>query len=328
MRARARPTLRGARGCRPPRTPSTRGLAVAGIPVEARLHARASTDGRLVAQADVDRNGVLDRRERVLEPVGRIRGGGELLEHRRLLDGGEPADERRRATVVGVRLAIRVDGGRAARGEERVLGDGVVVAGGLGVVDDVGGIGVRRDQRVCDLAMMTSPRGDRDARGDRVPGELVTEAHPARLDGEQVTPLRLLRRRRPRGMTASSTEVATRLGTIETSSTSRRPRRPAVRPARRRSSRPRAGDRGPPVGRAARSRRTGCRPSPRTPRRVVAGERGDRALGQRRERDVERDVRADLADRRIERMPGRAPRRCGTSARGARRGSRFGVLRP
>ena len=67
------------------------------------------------------------------------------------------------------------------------------------MVDDVGRIGVGSEQRLEDLGVEAPPRGDRDARPDRVPRELVPEADVSRIDLEQLPALRLFRRDGPAG---------------------------------------------------------------------------------------------------------------------------------
>ena len=100
---------------------------------------------------------------------------------------------------MGVRLAVRVERRRPPSGHEREVGDDVLGAGRLGVVDDVGRIGLGREQRRKDLRVQLPPCGNRDARPDRVAGELMAEADVARVHLEQRPALGLLRRRRPAG---------------------------------------------------------------------------------------------------------------------------------
>ena len=162
-----------------------RGLAVALDPVVAREHARAAADGLDVAERAVDRDRALDRRERVVEPADRVGGGGQLLEHVRLLGRVQPVGELRGAAVERVRLAVRLQLGRPARGDERVLADDVVGAGRLGVVDDLGRVGVRGEQRAHDLvrAAAAAPRPGRStgpraapARGGSAPTSAPTSS--------------------------------------------------------------------------------------------------------------------------------------------------------
>ena len=137
--------------------------------------------------------------ERVLEPVDRVRRARQLLEDGRTLGRGKPVEECGRAAIVGVRLAVRVERRRPPGRDERIVGDDVLRARGLGVVDDVGGIGIGCEERREDLGVEPPARRDRDARSDRVARELVAEAHVARVDLEQRPALGLLRRRGPVG---------------------------------------------------------------------------------------------------------------------------------
>ena len=211
-----------------------RGVAVAGEPVEARQDPRAAADGRLVAE--------LSRRSRsrARSPGRRPRAGRRRTRRSPAPRARPPARARgsrstksRRAPVVRVRLAVRLQRRRSPRGDERVLGDDVLRARGLRVVDDVGRIGVRGQQRLEDLGVQAAPRGDRDARPDRVPRQLVPEANVARVDLEQLPALRLLRRRGP--VRASPRPAPTcRRG----SARPRRARRGAARASSSRDARP------------------------------------------------------------------------------------------
>lgn len=180
------------------------------------MRARAAVAELLMAH---DR--VLDRAEGDLEPPDDVRGARQLLVRRRPLGRRQAVDEVERAAVVRERLPVGVDRRGPTGGDERVVRDDVLRAGGLRVVDDLGRIGARREQGVEDLAVEPPPDSHRQARRDRRPGELVAEADVAGLELEE-------RRRsgssaasvQP-GRTASSSDVATRPGTTETSSTSR-----------------------------------------------------------------------------------------------------------
>jgi hypothetical protein len=98
---------------------------------------------------------------------------------------------------VGVGLPVGLQGRGTPRRAERVLGDDVLCARGLSVVHDVGRIGLAGEQRGEDLAVQAPPGGDRHARPDCVPRQLVPEAHVAGSDLEQLPSLGLLRRSRP-----------------------------------------------------------------------------------------------------------------------------------
>ena len=67
------------------------------------------------------------------------------------------------------------------------------------MVDDVGRVGVRGQQRVDDLAVVATPRRDGEARPDRLARELVAEADVRRVDLEQSPTLGLDRGRGPAG---------------------------------------------------------------------------------------------------------------------------------
>ena len=67
------------------------------------------------------------------------------------------------------------------------------------MVDDVGRVGVGREQRLQDLGMEPPAGRGRDARADRVTRELVAEADVGAVDLEQLPALGLLRRHRPVG---------------------------------------------------------------------------------------------------------------------------------
>ena len=181
---------------------------------------------------------------------------------------GSRSTKWRRAPVVGVRLAIRLQRRRTARGDERVVGDDVLRARGFRVVDDVGRVGIRLEQRLEDLGVEAAPRRDREARPERVPCQLVAEAYVGGIDLEQPPALRL------DGGAGPARHHANRAGTC--SRDSGRPRRARRGGARRRRaatrvqalrSRPRAAARRWSGRRAAPSRRTGCLRLPRTRRR-------------------------------------------------------------
>ena len=176
-----------------------RGIAVARVPVEPGQDLGAAANRCGVAQDGPLRDRALDRTEGVIEPVDRVGGGRQLFERRRPLVRGQPVEERRRAAVVGVRLAVRVDRRRAPRRHERIVGDDALGARRFGVVDDVGRVGVGRQERRKDLGVEPPSGRDRDARPDRVARELVAELHVPRVNLEQRPALRLLRSRRPVG---------------------------------------------------------------------------------------------------------------------------------
>src|SRR5262249_55819192 len=89
------------------RTPA-RGGAVTRVPVKAGEDARAASDARPVLELPVELDRALDRRERMLEPVGDVRGGGKLLDQGGLLRERQTLREVSRAPIVGVRLAVRL----------------------------------------------------------------------------------------------------------------------------------------------------------------------------------------------------------------------------
>ena len=173
-----------------------RGVAVAGVPVEPGQDLRAAADRRLVAERRSTRRSRARSRRRRRRAGRRRRPRPPAPRAPPPARAGEPVEECRGAAVVGVRLAVRVERRRPPRGDERVVGDDVLRARGLGVVDDVGRVGVGREQRREDLGVQPPPRRDRDARPDRVARELVPEANVARVDLEQRPALGLLRRRR------------------------------------------------------------------------------------------------------------------------------------
>ena len=171
--------------------------SLSGEPVQPRLDERATRDGRQLTQVLVDHARALDRGEGFLKPADEVRGRCNLFEHGRSLGRRQPAGEVRGAPVMRVRLAIRLQRRCPPRGDERVVGDDVLVARGFRVVDDVGRVCVRRQQRLEDLRVEAASRGDRQARPDRMPCQLVAEANVSRIDLEQRVALRLLRGRRP-----------------------------------------------------------------------------------------------------------------------------------
>ena len=123
-------------------------------------HSRATADGCFVTETAVDLDGPLDRLEGFVDPVDEVRRRPRLLQHRCLLGQRSTVDERRNAAVVGVGLTVRFERRRTSCGDERVVGDDVDGAGRLGVVDDVGGVGVGCQQRRQELGMQSSSRGD------------------------------------------------------------------------------------------------------------------------------------------------------------------------
>ena len=174
-----------------------RDVAVAGEPVEPREDARAAADPLYVAELPVDANRAVDRLERLIEAVHVVGRLGELLEHARALRELEPVGEVGGAAIVGVGLAVGVECGGAACGDERVVGDDVVEARVLRVVHDQRRVGALGDERLRDLHMEAAGCSSGQARGDRVARELVPEADVLRVDGEELPPLGLLRRLRP-----------------------------------------------------------------------------------------------------------------------------------
>ena len=176
-----------------------RGIPIARVPVEPGQDLGAAADRCGVAQGGPLRDRALDRAEGVVEPVDRVRRGRQLFERRRPLVRGQPVEERRRAPVVGVRLAVRVERRRPPRRHERVVRNDVLGARRFGVVDDVGRVGVGCQEGREDLGVEPPSGRDRDARPDRVARELVAELHVPRVNLEQRPALRLLRGRRPAG---------------------------------------------------------------------------------------------------------------------------------
>ncbi len=229
-----------------------RGLPVADVPVEARKGAGTPAHGLDVAQFAVDLDRALDRRNGLVHSGHEVRGGRVLLEHGGLLRRREPVDEVGRTPVVRVRLAVRLERGGAAGGDERVRGDAIARAGGLGVVDDVRRIGTGGQQGVEDLAVQPAPRRDRKARPDRVARQLVAELHVRRSDGQELAALGLLRGRGPvrrdrveQGRAPRATARPTRArpaaGSPRRAATpSPRPRSRSTAAARRSSARPEA----------------------------------------------------------------------------------------
>ena len=232
-----------------------RGVAVAGEPVEARQRrgcsgrrprrrrARGRSRSRARSRRTRRRAG---RRRRPRSPAPRAPSPARRA--------GSRSTKCERAPVVGVRLAVRLERRRPPRGDERVLGDDVLGARGLGVVDDVAGSAFAASSACEDLGVQPPPRRDREARPDRVPRQLVAEAdvrgrRPRAAAGAPAPPP-------PRPSPASprrAASVPTRFGTTETSSTSRRDGvvEPATR-ARAPRSRSTAAARRPPGRRAAR----------------------------------------------------------------------------
>ena len=117
----------------------------------------------------------------------------------RLIGDREPVDEVRRTAIVREGLAVRVEGRGPSRRHQGIVGDDVVLACRLGVVDDLGRVGLGRQQGLEDLGVEPPADGRRQARADRVAGELVPEANVSRVDLEQLPPLRLLGGERPAG---------------------------------------------------------------------------------------------------------------------------------
>ena len=176
--------------------------AVADEPMEARQHARAPAERRLVAELAVDRDRGLDGAEALVEAPDEIRRGGELLQQVGLLQLGQPAGEVGGAAVVEVRLAVRLERGRAARGHERVLAHDLLVGGRLGVVHDVGRVRVRGEQCREHRGVQAAAAQRRKAGQHRVPRELVAEPHVGAVQLQQLAPLRLLRGGGPAGQHA------------------------------------------------------------------------------------------------------------------------------
>ena len=274
-----------------------------GVPVEPGHDLRAAAEGRPVAQRGPLGDRPLDRVERVVEPVDGVRGARQFLERGRPLGRGESVEEDGRASVMGVGLAVRVECRRPSGSDERVLGDDVLGAGGFGVVDDVGGVGVRGQQGLEDLGVEAAPRGGRDARPDRIARELVAEAHVARVDLEQRPTLRLLRGRlpaghdnvqhgdvHPRGHDRDQLQQPARV-VVEPRGTADDSVRDRGRQLGRRSGGEQLGDvEGIPAGGGVQLAR------------AVAGERGDGALRKGRELDHDGVAGADGADGRMQRM--------------------------
>ena len=125
------------------------GVAVAGVPVEAREHPRPPASPLGVAERLGCGDRALDRPERVLEPPDEVRRRRQLLEHHRLLREREPLEEIGGAPVVRVRLAVRLQSGRPPGGDERVPRDDLLRSRGLRVMDDLGGVHRQGSFRVC-----------------------------------------------------------------------------------------------------------------------------------------------------------------------------------
>ena len=162
-----------------------RGIAVARMPVEPRLDLRAAPDCRRFAQRRPLRDRAVDCVERVVEPVDGVRGARQLLERGRSRRSVKSIEKRRCSAIVGVRLAVGVECRCAPSRHERVLRDDVLRARRVGVVDDVGRIGVGCEQRGKDLGVELTSRCDRNARSDRVARKLVAETHVSRVNLEQ-----------------------------------------------------------------------------------------------------------------------------------------------
>ena len=90
--------------------------------------------------------------------------------------GREHVDEVRGPPVVGVRLPVRLEGGGPARGDQRVLTHDLVLPGGLGVMDDLGRVSARGQQRAEHVRVKPPARRGRYRRQDGVAGQLVPEA--------------------------------------------------------------------------------------------------------------------------------------------------------
>ena len=102
-----------------------------------------------------------------------VRGARELLvdaARARRAGGGREVGG---SAVVRERLAVRAERHRAARRDQRVLGDDVRRTRRLRVVDDVRRVCAGLEKRLEDLAVQAPSLGDREARPDRVPRELV-----------------------------------------------------------------------------------------------------------------------------------------------------------
>ena len=127
----------------------------------------------------MDRDRGLDGAEALVEAPDEIRRGGELLQQVGLLQLGQPAGEVGGAAVVEVRLAVRLESGRAARGHERVLAHDLLVCRRLGVVHDVGRVRVRGEQGREHRGVEAAAAQRGEARQHRVARELVAEPHVA-----------------------------------------------------------------------------------------------------------------------------------------------------
>src|SRR5262249_59880715 len=99
-----------------------------------------ATTRRVVARFVVEPDCASDPLQGVVEMAGEMRDRRVLLQHRGLFARIETVDEAESPTVVRIGLTVRFERGGAARGEQHVGGDGLLVTGRLGVVDDVCGI--------------------------------------------------------------------------------------------------------------------------------------------------------------------------------------------
>jgi hypothetical protein len=278
-------------------------VAVAHDPVKPRQRQGGTAPRLLVAQLSVDRDRPFDRREGVVEPTDGVRSTRELFEDGCLVGRSLTTDEHGGASVVGVRLPIRVQRRSSPRGDQCVLGDHGLGARGLRMVDDVCRVGVRGEQGLEDLGVEAAPRSDRDAGSDRVPGQLVAETNVRRVDLEQLPALRFLRRGSPAGHHRVQQGGAhagrdnrdelhqAACGLLE-------PRRTSQNRVRDRRRQAACGSRGQELGdveRVASGRRVHLVG-------IVAGERSDGARRQGRQLEKHRVVGADSADRCAKRM--------------------------
>jgi hypothetical protein len=176
-----------------------RRVAVGDVPVEAREHLGAPAEGGAVAERAPGCDRTVDRPERVVEPVHGVRGARKLLQGGRPLARRKAVEERRRTPVLPVRLPVGVDCGRAPRRDERVLRHDVLRPRALGVVDEIGWVGLGREQCLQHLRVQPPSRGDGQARTHGLARQFVAEAEEARVHLEQRPPLGLLGGRGPLG---------------------------------------------------------------------------------------------------------------------------------
>ena len=198
------------------------GRAVADEPVKPREHPRAPAHGRLVAELPVDPDRAPRRAEGVIEPSDEIGGRGQLLEQVRLLEFGEPLGEVRGPPVVEVGLPVGLERGGAAGRDQRVLAHHVLISGGLRVMHDLCGIGARCQQGIEHLGVQRrrATIGMPDRTAWRASSWRKRTCPTVQL--EQLPAFGLLGRRANPASPRLSTDVLTRFGTAETSSTRRR----------------------------------------------------------------------------------------------------------